>query len=184
MRWPWPVGAVSALVVGWVYDRVGAHVLLVVPVLVAAVPPLTLSDSTSIVVAGVVVWGLAAGVQDSAVKALVAELVPRTPTSHRLRRHRGHPGAFAVVGGVVIGWLYEVSLPALIATVEGVAAPRPRAALAYRPTGPPRDAASPTALRRRRDARVYAVGVDLGVRTFPLSVVGRSVIRDCHKLPT
>jgi MFS family permease len=111
------VGAVSALAVGWAYDRVGAHVLLVVPVLVAAVPPLTLSDSTSLVVAGVVVWGLAAGVQDSAVKALVADLVsaPRRATAYGVMA--GIQGAFAVVGGVVIGWLYGVSLPALIATV-------------------------------------------------------------------
>jgi len=111
------VGAVSALVVGWVYDRVGAHVLLVVPVLVAAVPPLTLSDSTSIVVAGVVVWGLAAGVQDSAVKALVAELVPPPRRATAYGVFAGIQGAFAVVGGVAIGWLYDVSLPALVATV-------------------------------------------------------------------
>ncbi len=111
------VGAVSALVVGWVYDRVGAHVLLVVPVLVAAVPPLTLSDSMSIVVAGIVVWGLAAGVQDSAVKALVAELVPAPRRATAYGVFAGIQGAFAVVGGVVIGWLYDVSLPALVATV-------------------------------------------------------------------
>lgn len=111
------VGAVSALVVGWVYDRSGAHVLLVVPILVAAVPPLTLSDSTSIVVAGVVVWGLAAGVQDSAVKALVAELVPAPRRATAYGVFAGIQGAFAVVGGVVIGWLYDVSLPALVATV-------------------------------------------------------------------
>lgn len=111
------VGAGSALVVGWAYDRVGAHVLLVVPVLVAAVPPLTLSDSTSLVVAGVAVWGLAAGVQDSAVKALVAELVPAPRRATAYGVIAGIQGAFAVVGGVVIGWLYDVSLPALIATV-------------------------------------------------------------------
>ena len=111
------VGAVSALVVGWVYDHVGARVLLVVPVLVAAVPSLTLSESTSVVVIGVVVWGLAAGVQDSAVKALVAELVtaPRRATAYGV--FAGIQGAFAVVGGVVIGWLYDVSRPALVATV-------------------------------------------------------------------
>lgn len=111
------VGAVSALGVGWVYDHVGARVLLVVPVLVAAVPSLTLSESTSVVVMGVVVWGLAAGVQDSAVKALVAELVnaPRRATAYGV--FAGIQGAFAVVGGVVIGWLYDVSRPALVATV-------------------------------------------------------------------
>ena len=66
-------------------------------------PPLTLSDSASIVVAGVVVWGLAAGVQDSAVKALVAELVPSPRRATAYGVIAGIQGAFAVVGGVVIG---------------------------------------------------------------------------------
>ena len=76
-----------------------------------------MSESTSVVVIGVVVWGLAAGVQDSAVKALVAELVnaPRRATAYGV--FAGIQGAFAVVGGVVIGWLYDVSRPALVATV-------------------------------------------------------------------
>jgi len=111
------VGAVSALLVGWVYDRAGAHVLLVVPVLVAAVPPLALTQSFGLVLAGVVVWGLALGIQDSAVKALVAELVPAGRRATAYGVFAGIQGAFAVIGGAGIGWLYDVSLPALVVTV-------------------------------------------------------------------
>jgi MFS family permease len=111
------VEALAALVVGSAYDRVGSRVLYVVPVLVALVPALALSSSLAAVLVGVVVWGFAFGVQDSTVKALVAELVdaPRRATAYGV--FAGIQGALAVVGGGVVGWLYEVSIPALVVVV-------------------------------------------------------------------
>ena len=87
------------------------------PILVAAVPPLTLQRLDIDRRGRRCRWGLAAGVQDSAVKALVAELVPAPRRATAYGVFAGIQGAFAVVGGVVIGWLYDVSLPALVATV-------------------------------------------------------------------
>jgi MFS family permease len=111
------VEALAALVVGAVYDRRGAAVLLAVPVLVALVPPLALSGSLWAVLLGVAVWGLAYGVQDSTIKALVAEVVeaPRRATAYGV--FAAIQGVFAIVGGLVAGWLYERSLPALVVTV-------------------------------------------------------------------
>jgi len=111
------VEALAALLVGSAYDRAGARVLYVVPVLVALVPALALSSAVAAVLVGVVVWGFAFGVQDSTVKALVAELVdaPRRATAYGV--FAGIQGALAVVGGGVVGWLYEVSLPALVVVV-------------------------------------------------------------------
>jgi MFS family permease len=111
------VEAVAALVVGAVYDRTGARVLLVVPVLVALVPALALGSALAAVLAGVVAWGVAQGVQDSTVKAVVADLVeaPRRATAYGV--FAGAQGLFAVVGGVTAGWLYERSLPALVLVV-------------------------------------------------------------------
>ena len=111
------VEAVAALAVGVAYDRVGASVLYAVPVLVALVPPLALTGSFAAVLIGVGVWGLAYGVQDSTVKALVAEVVeaPRRATAYGV--FAGVQGAFALVGGLVTGWLYDMSLPWLVAVV-------------------------------------------------------------------
>ncbi len=111
------VEALAALVVGAVYDRRGAAVLLAVPILVALVPPLALSGSLGAVLLGVAVWGLAYGVQDSTIKALVAEVVeaPRRATAYGV--FAAIQGVFAIVGGLVAGWLYERSLPALVVTV-------------------------------------------------------------------
>jgi len=109
--------AVAALVVGWGYDRVSGRVLLVLPLLVAVVPPLALSGSLAAVLFGIAVWGLAAGVQDSTIKALVAELVdaPRRATAYGV--FAGFQGAAALVGGALVGWLYGVSLVALCVVV-------------------------------------------------------------------
>jgi MFS family permease len=111
------VEALAALGVGVAYDRLGGAVLFAVPVLVALVPPLALTGSLTLALVGVAVWGLAYGVQDSTVKALVAEVVeaPRRATAYGV--FAGVQGAFAVVGGLVSGWLYERSLPWLVAVV-------------------------------------------------------------------
>ena len=78
------VEALAALGVGLVYDRRGGAVLYAVPVLVALVPPLALSGPLWVALVGVAVWALAYGVQDSTVKALVAEVVaaPRWATAY------------------------------------------------------------------------------------------------------
>ncbi|MEO7752076.1 MAG: MFS transporter [Terracoccus sp.] len=109
--------ALAALGVGAVYDRVGGSALYAVPFLVALVPGLALAGSVWPALAGIAVWGLAHGVQDSTVKALVADLVaaPRRATAYGV--FAGAQGGFAVVGGVVAGWLYGRSVPALVVVV-------------------------------------------------------------------
>lgn len=111
------VEALAALLVGSVYDRTGAKVLFVVPVLVALVPAFALGGSLGLVLVGVAVWGFAHGVQDSTIKAAVADLVsaPRRATAYGV--FAGIQGALAIVGGAGAGWLYDRSLPALVIAV-------------------------------------------------------------------
>ena len=111
------VEAIAALGVGALYDRHGPRVLLAVPVLVAIVPALALGGVLWVVLAGVAVWGFAYAVQDSAVKALVAELVPAPRRATAYGVFAGIQGILAVLGGLVVGWLYDVSLAALVSVV-------------------------------------------------------------------
>jgi MFS family permease len=100
-------GAVAALVSGSFFDRVGARVLLVVPPLVALVPPLVFADQLTVVVLGIVCWGAAFGVQDSAVKAQVADLVPASRRASGYGVFAAVQGIGALVGGVVAGALVD-----------------------------------------------------------------------------
>ena len=84
-----------------------------VPVLVAAVPPLALSGGLATALVGIAVWGLAFGLQDSTIKAYVADIVeaPRRATAYGV--FAGIQGVAAILGGVAAGWLYARSVPAL-----------------------------------------------------------------------
>jgi MFS family permease len=101
------VQAVSALATGFAYDRVGARVLLVLPFLVALVPLMALADRLGVVLAGVLIWGAAVGVQDSTVKALVADLVPSGRLATAYGVFAAYQGAAALAGGALAGWLYD-----------------------------------------------------------------------------
>jgi MFS family permease len=109
--------AVAALITGFVYDRSGPWILLVLPILVAAVPVLAFSAGLAVAVAGIVLWGAATGVQDSTVKALVADLVPRHRRATAYGVFAAVQGAGALVGGTAAGALYEQSRAALVVAV-------------------------------------------------------------------
>jgi MFS family permease len=114
------VDALAALAVGPLYDRYGRRVLAVLPVLVAAVPALAFARTLPAVLVGAVLWGAAMGVQESTMRAAVAELVPPA------RRGTAY-GVFGAVyglawfaGSTALGASYDRSVPATIAFVVTV----------------------------------------------------------------
>jgi MFS family permease len=68
--------ALAALATGWLYDRSGARILAVLPLLSAAVPLLAFTDTGWLAVLGALLWGGAVGIQESTLRATVADLVP------------------------------------------------------------------------------------------------------------
>jgi MFS family permease len=105
--------AVASLATGFAFDRVGGRTLLVLPVVVAAVPVLVFTDRVGVVLVGVLVWGTATGVQDSTVKALVAELVPAARLATAYGAFAAFQALAALAGGGVAGWLYDAHRPLL-----------------------------------------------------------------------
>lgn len=107
-------GAFAAVVNGWQYDRFGPSALLVLPLLVAAVPPLTLVGGVGPALTGMVIWGFATGLQDSTIKALVADMVagPRRATAYGV--FAAIQGLAALLGGAAVGALYDAGPAALI----------------------------------------------------------------------
>jgi MFS family permease len=111
------VAALAALATGVAYDRVGARVLLVLPVLTAASPVFAFGAGLPAVLAGVMLWGAAGGVQDSTVKAFVADLVPRDRRATAYGLFAAVQGAGALLGGAGAGALYQYSPGALVTAV-------------------------------------------------------------------
>ncbi len=116
------VEAVAALATGGAYDRVGAKVLYPLPLLVAAVPALVFAQTLGLVLIGVALWGVATGIQDSTVKALVADLVPPTALATAYGVFAAAQGVAALAGGVLAGWLYADHLGVLVAVIGAVQA--------------------------------------------------------------
>jgi MFS family permease len=101
-------GAAAALATGGAYDRLGGRVLLTLPVMVAAVPALAFGTSLAVIIPGILLWGAAVGVQDSTVKALVADLVPRETRATAYGMFAAVQGAGALLGGVAAGVFADV----------------------------------------------------------------------------
>jgi MFS family permease len=108
--------AIAAVVVGWAYDRSASAVLFVVPVLTAFVPPLALAGNVGLVIVGVALWGGATGLQDSTVKALVADLIPSAQRGTAYGWFAVFQGVASFAGAAVAGALYG-NVPLLSALV-------------------------------------------------------------------
>lgn len=116
------VEAVAALATGGPFDRHGPRVLLVVPPLVALVPGLALSAHLGVALAGIAIWGAAYGLQDSTVKAFVADLVPTERHATAYGVFAAVQGLGALVGGAVAGLLVDHHRGLLVASVVAVQA--------------------------------------------------------------
>ncbi|MEP6843713.1 MAG: MFS transporter [Pseudolysinimonas sp.] len=108
--------AVAAIVVGWAYDRSASAVLFVVPLLTAFVPPLALGSGLPFVIVGVALWGAATGLQDSTIKALVADLIPSAQRGTAYGWFAVFQGAASFAGAALAGALYG-NVPLLSALV-------------------------------------------------------------------
>ncbi|MFI9318612.1 MFS transporter [Kitasatospora aureofaciens] len=126
-------GALASLATGWLYDRIGPRILVALPVLAAAVPPLGFSAAVTAAVAGALVWGAALGVQESTLRAVVADLVPAPRRATAYGVFAAVVGAASLAGGALTGALYAVSVPALVVTVVAVQAAALLLLVAVRP---------------------------------------------------
>ena len=109
------VEAVSALLSGRLFDRVGTPVLVTGVVLAAASNPLVFFGSFYAAVAGMAAWGAGMGALQSTLRARIADLVP-------LQRRGAAYGIFNTAYGVLwfagssaVGILYGWSLAAAVA---------------------------------------------------------------------
>ena len=109
------VDAVAALVFGFLYDKKGVRALVWSTVLSA---PFALfvfaARSVPMLLAGIALWGVGMGAQESILKAAVTTMVPK---SSRATGYGIFECAFGVawfLGSWLLGVLYDVSIPAMI----------------------------------------------------------------------
>lgn len=108
------VDALAALVVGKTYDRIGLISLLAVPVLTVPIPFLAFSHSYSLVLIGIVLWGVVMGIQETIMRAAIADLTPMERRGFAYGIFNTVYGAGWLVGGALMGLLYELSVSYLM----------------------------------------------------------------------
>jgi MFS family permease len=109
------VSGLGSLVFGRLFDRAGIVVLIPLTVVGAAYAPLAFFGGFWVALAGVAIWGLGMGVQESLMAAVVAPMVPADRRSSSYGLFTGAYGMTWFAGSVVIGALYNVSFGALVA---------------------------------------------------------------------
>lgn len=108
------VAGASALFAGWLYDRLGLSVLIWATGLSAFFAPLVFSHGAYFAVAGMVLWGLGLGTQESIMQAFVANLVPMNQRATAFGTMNLWFGLFWFLGSALMGYLYDTSLLALV----------------------------------------------------------------------
>ncbi len=108
------VDALTALIVGKTYDRIGLISLLTVPLLIVPIPFLAFSHSYSLVVVGMVLWGAVMGIQETIMRAAIADLTPIERRGFAYGIFNTVYGAGWLLGGTVMGLFYELSLSYLV----------------------------------------------------------------------
>jgi MFS family permease len=109
------VDALVALIIGKAYDRIGLTSLLALPLLTIPIAFLGFSGSYALAVAGVVLWGAVMGIQETIMRAAIADLTPMARRGLAYGVFNTAYGAAWFAGGLVIGILYEHSIGLVIA---------------------------------------------------------------------
>ena len=109
------VDGAAALVFGRWFDRRGLRVLAAATVFSALFAPLAFFGGFAGAIAGAVLWGIGMGAQESIMRAAVAALTPaeRRGTAYGLFNTCFGVSWFA--GSALMGALYDLSIPALVA---------------------------------------------------------------------
>ncbi|HEY4711070.1 MAG TPA: MFS transporter [Dehalococcoidia bacterium] len=108
------VDALAALLVGKTYDRIGLISLLAVPLLTLPIPFLAFSHSYSLVLIGIILWGVVMGIQETIMRAAIADLTPVERRGFAYGVFNTAYGAGWFLGSALMGLLYELSINYLI----------------------------------------------------------------------
>ncbi len=109
------VDALAALLFGRLFDRYGLRVLVVAALLSAGFAPLVFSGSFGAALAGMVLWGISMGAQESVMRAAIAGMVPRQRRGSAYGLFNTGFGLAWFAGSALMGILYGISIPLLIA---------------------------------------------------------------------
>ena len=110
------VDAIAALVFGHLYDKIGVKALMISTLLSSAFAVFVFSvHSTPMLLIGIALWGIGMGAQESILKAVVTSMVPKHCRGTGYGIFECAFGVFWFLGSWIMGVLYDLSIPAMVA---------------------------------------------------------------------
>ena len=108
------VDALAALLFGYLFDRIGFSILIIVAFVSAFFAPLVLLGGFYLALVGMGLWGVGMGAQESIMRAAIAEMVPINRRASAYGIFNAGYGLLWFLGSALMGFLYDVSIPYLI----------------------------------------------------------------------
>ena len=109
------VSGLGSLAWGRLFDRLGIVVLVPLTLVTALFAPLAFLGAAGAAFVGTVLWGIGMGVHESIMAAAVANMVPARRIASAYGLFNLLYGAAWFAGSAIMGVLYDVSIPALVA---------------------------------------------------------------------
>ncbi len=118
------VDAIAALAIGKTYDlyktkhgkeHAGLVTLIVIPAFSLLIPGLVFAVKFSFVLAGVIIWGIVMGCHETIMKSAIADLTPLKKRGTGYGIFNTAYGLAIFIGSALTGFLYDFSIPAVIA---------------------------------------------------------------------
>ena len=106
--------ALSALIAGRLFDRIGLAVVLISVLVASGFAPLVFFGGFWLAVLGMVLWGLGMGVQESIVRAALAGMVAADRRAAAYGMFDTCYGVAWFLGSALMGILYDRSVTALV----------------------------------------------------------------------
>ncbi|HEV8540628.1 MAG TPA: MFS transporter, partial [Nitrospiraceae bacterium] len=114
------VDGLAALLFGRLFDRLGLPIVVVVAIVSSAFAPLVFLGGRAMAVAGMAVWGLGLGAQETVMKAAIPGMVPSERRGSAYGIFNMGYGLCWFLGSALMGYLYDLSVPALAAFSVGI----------------------------------------------------------------
>ena len=108
------VDALSALVFGRLFDKIGLSIMIVVAVLSSFFAPLVFLGGFYLALIGIALWGIGLGAQESIMRAAIAGMSPVKRRGTAYGVFNTIFGVFWFIGSLTMGILYDISILYLV----------------------------------------------------------------------
>ncbi len=108
------IDALSALVFGRLFDRIGVSTLIFAALISSIFAPLVFLGGFYPAILGIALWGVGMGAQESIMRAAVANMIPMYKRGSAYGVFNAGYGIFWFLGSALMGIFYDISIPALI----------------------------------------------------------------------